>query len=347
LEWSTSLAKHSYEMEDLQNRDAEKRFGRVLYEKLGDRFSKVRDSEAYGSLIRLGRSAEAAGHDAVEMMRDITERGLDDAKDLAKVLHWRAEQAIEDADRRQVRADEQRVREAVEEQERTVTAAMGEAQLVGGEQEDLLAAAEQALQLQMQAGVLHGDQEPQERVALADERRAAAEERADWRTRTAGIEGPEGEYARGVAELAEDRRLDLGRQLAESEQLPQWAERAFGSVPEDPLRREDWIERAGTVAAYREAHEYESERDAIGQRPGRGAVDVRMDWDRAYRALGEPEERMELVGASDATLRGMVEQYDRETEWAPPHVAGQLRETSESLAIAERDALQKRIDAME
>ncbi|MEU4359286.1 hypothetical protein [Streptomyces virginiae] len=118
-------------------------------------------------------------------------------------------------------------------------------------------------------------------------------------------------------------------------------------MPEAPEWRERWIERAGSVAAYREAHQYESERDAIGQRPGRGAVDVRQDWDRAYRALGEPEDRMELVGASDATLRRMVERYERETEWAPPHVAGQLREASESLADAERESLQKYIEAME
>ncbi|WP_443062540.1 hypothetical protein [Streptomyces sp. NBC_00390] len=39
--------------------------------------------------------------------------------------------------------------------------------------------------------------------------------------------------------------------------------------------------------------------------------------------------------------------YDRETEWAPPHFAGQLREVGESLADAERESLQKYIHAME
>ena len=61
LEWSQSLAKHSFELEDLSGEHAEKKFGRVLFDKLGDKFSKVRDSEAYGSLIRLGRAAEADG----------------------------------------------------------------------------------------------------------------------------------------------------------------------------------------------------------------------------------------------------------------------------------------------
>ncbi|MEV8530241.1 MobF family relaxase [Streptomyces sp. NPDC052000] len=356
LEWSSSLAKHSYELEDLATKDAEKKFGRVLFEKLGDKFSKVRDSEAYGSLIRLGRSAEAAGHDAMEMMRSITGGDLADAKDVAKVLHWRAERELEAADRRQVQADEARVREAVETQERTVNDLMAELSVApvahvdrSISEEAQAEAMRQAMAMSLGAEVLHGGQESQERARIVEERQAAAEERADWRNRAAEIEGPEGEYARGVAELAEQKRLDLGQQLleqAEAGELPQWAQK-LGPVPEDPTWRDRWIERAGSVAAYREAHQHENERDAIGQRPGRGAVDVRQDWDRAYRALGEPEDRMELVGASDATLRRMVERYDRETEWAPPHVAGQLREVSESLSDAERESVQTYIKAME
>ncbi|MFF8414931.1 MobF family relaxase [Streptomyces omiyaensis] len=416
LEWSRSLAKHTFEMEDLATEEATARFGHVLHDELGpDRYRELRDSEAYGSLVRLGRSAEAEGHSATAMLRDLIQQGrLDDAKDLGKVLHWRLEQSIEAAERQQVRADEQRVREAVETQESTVNDLMGEMAVApvahvdhepvaadqdeavrqamlmqqapvlawNGDQDDALAAqrtviqaqvidpmetqraieaaaAEQARQqaaldqvmaMQLGAEVLHGAQESQERHQIAEEHRAAADERADWRNRTAGIDGPKGEYARAVAEIAEAKRLELGQELAaaaDAEELPQWARDTLGPVPEDPTWRERWIERAGTIAAYREAHEYDNERDAIGQRPGRGAVDVRQDWDRAYRALGEPEDRMELVGASDATLRNMVERYDRETQWAPPHVAGQLREASESLADAEREALQKYIAAME
>src|SRR5690606_12980613 len=340
------------------------------------------------------------------LLRDVVQQGrLEDAKDLGKVLHWRLEQSIDAAERRQVQADEQRVREAVEIQEATVNDLMGQLAVApvahvdhevsdeaqaeavqqapvlawNGSQEDALAAQQavmqaqvidpvetqraaeaaaaeqaqqqaaldQAMAMQLGAEVLHGGQETQERHRIAEEHRQAAEERADWRNRTAGIEGPKGEYARAVAEIAEAKRLELGRELAEAEELPQWARDTFGPVPEDPTWRERWIERAGSVLAYREAHEYDSERDPIGQRPGRGAVDVRQDWDRAYRALGEPEDRMELVGASDAELRRMVERYDRETQWAPPHVAGQLREASESLADAERESLQKYIAAME
>ncbi|MEJ8662288.1 MobF family relaxase [Streptomyces sp. MS1.AVA.4] len=349
LEWSQSLAKHTFELEDLSTEHATTKLGRVLHEELGpERYEELANSEAFGSLVRLGRAAEAAGHDAEGIMRTVAQGKLDDAKDLAKVLHWRAERELEAAERRQVRADEQRVNEAIEQQEETVAEATAAAQLHHAE-DPMQAMAAMAEELQTQAGVLHGQQEGQERHRIAEEHRQAAEERADWRNRVTDIEGPKGEYARAVAEVAEEKRLELGRALleqAEAGELPQWAEK-LGPVPDAPEWRERWIEHAGTVAAYREAHEHEHDRDPIGQRPGRGAVDVRQDWDRAYRALGEPEDRIELVGATDATLRGMVERYERETEWAPPHVAGQLREVSESLADVEREAVQKYIEARE
>ncbi|MFI9824590.1 MobF family relaxase [Streptomyces sp. NPDC052013] len=361
-EWSRSLAKHTFELEDLSTEYAATKLGRVLYEELGpERYEELASSEAFGSLVRLGRAAEAAGHDAEGIMRTVAQGRLEDAKDLAKVLHWRAERELEAAERRQVRADEQRVREAVEKQETTVNDLMAQLSVApvahldreasDAAQADAMqqAALDQAMAMQLGAEVLHGQQETQERHRISEEHRAAAEERADWRYRVRDIEGPKGEYARAVAEIAEERRLELGRELlerAEAGELPQWAEK-LGPVPDAPEWRERWIERAGTVAAYREAHEFEHDRDPIGTRPGRGAVDVRQDWDRAYRALGEPEERIELVGATDATLRRMVEQYERETEWAPPHVAGQLREVSESLFDLRREAVQKYIEARE
>ncbi|MFF8432434.1 MobF family relaxase [Streptomyces sp. NPDC016566] len=348
-EWSRSLAKHSFELEDLATEYATTKLGRVLYAELGaQRYKEMAGGEAFGSLIRLGRAAEAAGHDAEGIMRSVAQGKLDDVKDLAAVLHWRAERELEAVERRQVRADEKRVREAVEQQEQAVAEATTSAQLQHGE-DPMQALAVMAEELQTQAGVLHGQQEGQERHRIAEEHREAAEERADWRSRVAEIEGPKGEYARAVAELAEGKRLELGRELleqAEAGELPQWAQQ-LGPVPTTPEWRERWIERAGTVAAYREAHEHDHERDPIGQRPGRGAVDVRQDWDRAYRALGEPEDRIELVGATDATLRRMVEQYERETEWAPPHVAEQLRLVSESVTELEREAVQKLIEARE
>jgi len=185
---------------------------------------------------------------------------------------------------------------------------------------------EQSMALNTGLGVLHSGQEEQRRFDLAEQHQAEAEERARWQTRVAPIEGEKGEFALAAAELMDQRRLQMGQDLADAEVKPAWAEK-LGPVPTSPEWRERWIERAGSVLAYREAHGHKSETDPIGARPARGAVDFRQDWDRAFRALGEPEERMELVGASDAQLKEMVERYEREEAWAPPHVAPQLRET--------------------
>ncbi|WP_431684159.1 MobF family relaxase [Kitasatospora sp. KL5] len=191
--------------------------------------------------------------------------------------------------------------------------------------------------------VLHAGQEDQRRAELADQRRAEAEERDRWQTRVAGIEGEKGEYAAAAAELMDQRRLQLGQALADTEEMPEWARR-LGPVPGTEQGREAWIERAGTVAAYREAHGYDSDSDAIGPRPARGAVDFRQDWDRAFRALGEPEDRMDLVGASDTQLREMVARYEREEAWAPAYVAEQIQETYTELEDLHRVAGQRTLD---
>ncbi|MFI8992148.1 MobF family relaxase [Streptomyces antimycoticus] len=213
-------------------------------------------------------------------------------------------------------------------------------------------AAQQASQQQaaaaLQVDMLSDNREAQVRHELAETQREAAEERADWRTRAKEMIGDIGDLARRIAGFREDRRTELGRQLAEAEQRPEWAER-LGPVPTPENKRfhKEWIRRAGTVAAYREAHGYTADRDAIGPRPPRGSVDARTDWDSAFRALGEPEERMDLVGATDAQLREMTERYEREEAWAPRYVGDQLRETHLSVTDWKREAVQARAAARE
>ncbi|WP_195911430.1 MobF family relaxase [Streptomyces kaniharaensis] len=208
---------------------------------------------------------------------------------------------------------------------------------------------EQLTAVNTSIAVLHSGQEEQRRSEIADERRAEAQERARWQSRVAQIPGEKGDTARAAAELMDGRRLLLGQELADAEELPQWAARSLGPVPDvdRPEQREQWIERAGTVAAYREAHGWDSEVAAIGPRPARGAVDYQQDWDQAFRALGEPEERMELVGATDAQLRELVDRYEREEAWAPAHVAPQLRTTHQSIQRLEREEAQRQIALLE
>jgi conjugative relaxase-like TrwC/TraI family protein len=144
---------------------------------------------------------------------------------------------------------------------------------------------------------------------------------------------PEGSDARSVwahelAEAMERRVSELGSQAAAEE--PEWA-RALGPVPAEADQAIEWAERAGAVAAYREAHGYQSRHDPIGPAPLASAVEARAAWQRAYDALGRPEAERDLAGASDAELRAAVDQYRREEAWAPPHVDEQLRDRSLSL----------------
>jgi len=45
-----------------------------------------------------------------------------------------------------------------------------------------------------------------------------------------------------------------------------------------------WTERAGAIAAYREAHGYRSEADPIGPAPLARNVEARAAWEGAYEA---------------------------------------------------------------
>ena len=62
--------------------------------------------------------------------------------------------------------------------------------------------------------------------------------------------------------------------------------------------------------------------------PRRNAAspEQRASWHAAYIALRMPDERRELAAASDGELWARRAAYARETAWAPPYVAGELRD---------------------
>jgi hypothetical protein len=118
-------------------------------------------------------------------------------------------------------------------------------------------------------------------------------------------------------------------------------------VPEDPLAREDWQKRAGRVAAFREAHGYQHETDAIGRAPSRLAARARGAWEIASRALGLSRDEIEVGRASEATLRERVDHAEREERWAPDYVADQLRDTTLARDDHRAQALQLQLRAQE
>jgi hypothetical protein len=352
LERAERLDTWTPELEEIATRADDQVLRQALADTAGtDFYEQVvaeADGKVWNSVVRKAREAWVKGHDGAEMLRQaVTMADFKDAKSLGKVLHWRLKHQLERADAHRVQQDQAAVEAArVAQTQQAMEAAVAQLRVQAENLTvmDQQQAADYATALQS-APSLNAGGEEQERARLAEQRRAEAEERSTWRSRLERAQGEERDYAlRVVEEVVDPRERELGRQLAEAEERPQWADR-LGPVPEDPIEREQWIERAGRVAGYREAHGYTNERDAIGPAPKEGAVDVHTDWQRAYRALGEPEDRMELVGMTDAQLAEQVERYRREEAWAPAYVAEQLRETVRTQRDMERDAAQLRVQA--
>jgi hypothetical protein len=139
------------------------------------------------------------------------------------------------------------------------------------------------------------------------------------------------QYLHELAEAMDDRTRRLGDHTAATE--PLWARQALGPVPGDPLARLDWEQRASMVAAYRERYGYAHPADPIGPAPAKTSPEARAAWHVALHALGRVE-GMDLRGCTDGELWLRRSTYERETAWAPPHVADELR----LMRIAERDA---------
>ncbi|WP_431881598.1 MobF family relaxase [Micromonospora chalcea] len=144
------------------------------------------------------------------------------------------------------------------------------------------------------------------------------------------------DYLAGLAERAEDRRRELGSVVAEEQ--PQWAVEAFGPVPADLIERMEWEHRAGQVAAYREACQFEDESVLLPPSPGISSTEKRAAWHDAWRAAGRPEAGKEEQDLSDGALRIRVKAWQREQEWAPQYVDAELRATGQEAAKHRQDA---------
>jgi hypothetical protein len=117
------------------------------------------------------------------------------------------------------------------------------------------------------------------------------------------------ELDRFMTELASamDNRIGrIGEHVAKTH--PAWATLALGDVPDDPLQRADWQERASSLGAYREMYGYDAANDAIGPEPARTSPEARADWHDAFAVLGSTE-AMDLRGCSDAQLNVRRDAY--------------------------------------
>lgn len=75
-------------------------------------------------------------------------------------------------------------------------------------------------------------------------------------------------YLTTLAQAADERRAELGRQVAD--EAPQWAVEALGPVPVDDDARQEWKDAAANAAAHRELVGHDDPADALGPAPKPG-----------------------------------------------------------------------------
>jgi conjugative relaxase-like TrwC/TraI family protein len=251
LEQAASLATLAPIWMDVTRAHAVRQYERTLRSLLGSaEWEQYEQDPERGTLTRLLRAAELAGHDVDDVLsRAIWERHFAGARSIAAVLHGRVQRIV-------------------------------------------------------------GTPEPVPSAGYAE--------------RTPTLEDPVADrFARDLATAMDERVSVLGTRVAMDR--PLWALRYLGDLPVDPVDRAAWVRRAGMVAAYREERGYAHETDPIGPAPERASPEQRASWHAAYVALRMPEERRELMAASDGELWSRRAAYAREAAWAPPHVANELR----------------------
>ncbi|MFF0469317.1 MobF family relaxase [Micromonospora zamorensis] len=138
------------------------------------------------------------------------------------------------------------------------------------------------------------------------------------------------DYLGELAEKAEDRRRELGIQVAQ--EPPQWAVETLGPVPADMVERMEWEHKASQIAAYREADSFDDDAAVLPPSPGISSSEKRAAWHEAWRAAGRPEAGQEEQDLSDGALRVRVKAWQREQEWAPQYVDSEMKATGRQAA---------------
>jgi hypothetical protein len=150
---------------------------------------------------------------------------------------------------------------------------------------------------------------------------------------------------RFLADLAaamDDRTRRIGEHAARTR--PAWAVAALGEVPADPAHRSLWQDRAAIVGAYREMYGPDSSSDPLGPEPGRTTPGAWAAWHHALTALG-PASGIDLRGLSDDQLMLHRARHERETAWAPPYVASDLRLARLQARTAQENAIRAEHEA--
>jgi hypothetical protein len=121
-----------------------------------------------------------------------------------------------------------------------------------------------------------------------------------------------------------DERVErLGQHAVETS--PAWAVQALGPVPDDPVERLGWQQRASKIATYQDLFGVGDDRDVIGREPTENAPEMRGAWHDAFLSITRGT-GVDVRALPDSSLVHMRDSYQTETGWAPPHVGKQLRD---------------------
>ena len=217
-----------------------------------------------------------------------------------------------------------------------------EMQLAGHDPADLLTrATERDMQgARSVAGVLHG------RLGRIEHEQGVHHGDRDVEHRQAGfwaasVPQPEpgqqlGELAHQAAVAADERAQALGEQAAADP--PGWAIGLFGDVPGDAQQRQQWIDGAAAVSAYRELTGHDNPEIPIGEAPAANNAEWRASWRHAARAAGLDETEVADRQATDGELLADRMAGQRAEQHAPPDVGDDLRHLQGALAHFEQQA---------
>jgi hypothetical protein len=145
-----------------------------------------------------------------------------------------------------------------------------------------------------------------------------------WTDRPREFGDPEIAAHEAALRRAMDERVErLGEHAVETS--PAWAVQALGPVPDDPVQRLDWRQRASKIATYQDLFGIRDEHDTIGHEPTGNAPEMRAAWHDAFISITRAN-GVDVRELPDSSLIHMRDSYQAETGWAPPHVGKQLRD---------------------
>ena len=149
-------------------------------------------------------------------------------------------------------------------------------------------------------------------------------------------------YTAQIAAAMDARKDRIGEHAAGNALA--WAVSALGPVPEHPVDRLEWQQRAASIGAWRELSGYAHPADPIGPEPAVAAPDLRAAWHEALAALG-PVDGPDVRGLPDGTLLHLRDTYPIETGWAPQWTGEELRQVRLGAAEARLAAIRAAAEA--